>query len=1475
MNGIKNFVLNISDEDKGILSKSEIYEKFINVITPTTLTLFNVIKKYIHGKLSIMDVVNYMEPFLIYSDDLTFKQYQAIISFISQEIFKFNKTLPEKHRLFLKMMRLFSSKDLSFQAFSVTNILSNKDNLRENVLDSYDFYDLKANIFTNSENLRKIIVKDFGHLYYNAISIEGFPLVFSNDLEPIFDAEKDKLNNKLQSKDDKNTCKNYVVAKQYSTLEDLLTDNNVDIYFDKKFDNTKYSLLDEFQKELVTMTPEDFFTFLVSKLMVKLRLKEEEAEYLADTLITGVKKVLDGQYAIIYHINNVNETLIDYYVRNHNKWELDEKANKDLFTANQNILCNFQEKCISIPEKNNVLGTDDKCISLDRNETQLKEKFVKDIINEFDEKYLESKEIYEKFIREKYNYYQSVFPMLNQIELDNLLKYNNQKFRLGAANLEEEKPLVVSPYFKLRDYILGQQDFTKKQNDIVRFVSNFTREAYLNIIGPLGEQETMYWLYCNQTNVKLLPSFIYNLASCFINNYDNYNTFMDLTIKEIGTLSDDGDAWVDKHSGYVIKKIDFDVEEGYEEGGFKIKSRDVLEQDLGDTVFSASKNDIKITSPQSKMISNIITTLSMNMGINMDTQKEFIISTVNAVLSENLPSESSYKKKIQEMANKGKNIPSYKELYNSFVLYFSLGMYLIGVQTSIPSIKTRKTYPGCVRSFVGYPLEGAGDLSSLQYLACIAHKIRGPIDPWSVLLRKKETDISGKIKEYMDRFLLSIPEVIQKMKEKTEFLLTEPADVISKEHNIFNWKNFLPPLVPIKMKNFNSISSEFKNKLTQNLKSGSRSQREDILVIESKIIYFSLSLQEKIQNILQKEKLILSNAANEPYLENACCIEKGEYTTIRYFEERNKEIEPINQTVFQLSSILIDIKQISQAILFSTKVNTKNIYPSLNTDFNEETIYLAFIKYCHFNSLLPVNENLISLCSEKPDYLVENDSISEMIRKLKSDGRNYNNASFLRLLQIVGKEKIININLDPVTTTTIQKFRDILELISLEKDKILDSILIKLLNNVMDTFDIVSGVISDETKALNNYLIKSNDSVKKDVLEYIKKNSNADKKDIKIVDNFLNTQTEWESDKNIRGEEIKISDDSLYNGIQFFKSYIQNLTDIFPNIILNKVNYNNSEVPKYWGLSDYHNNDIKSIIKEYYIDLQKFYSDSSLISVLNEIQVICKNLVILSKETPSFTSIKYKENILKPIFDERTSKLLFEFYFLKIIDIYMKLSEDQNMVVKEVKKPIDEDELFSVDYLEDNITNTSNYVTEQTIFDKRIIKGNKKELRQKVSNLIISYIRIMSEHKNLINTSYDLVMDRVFKLKEKEKNMFTDRLKSISDEERNVDTILKINKLGVWSKGLQKGLTTYVKENYDDERDFADKMNQYEKILTSKNKNITSNNVQQYLDDFLEEMDADLETEKEAYDMSDMIGDYDDGNFEGDELEENDYYDDN
>ena len=59
---------------------------------------------------------------------------------------------------------------------------------------------------------------------------------------------------------------------------------------------------------------------------------------------------------------------------------------------------------------------------------------------------------------------------------------------------------------------------------------------------------------------------------------------IDIICSEQGTISDDGNLWVDKYSGYFIKNIDYDTEEGFTEEGFKLKTRDKLEQDLGDSV---------------------------------------------------------------------------------------------------------------------------------------------------------------------------------------------------------------------------------------------------------------------------------------------------------------------------------------------------------------------------------------------------------------------------------------------------------------------------------------------------------------------------------------------------------------------------------------------------------------------------------------------------------------------------------------------------------------------------------------------------------------------------------------------------------------------------------------------------------------------------------------------------------------------------
>ena len=102
-NNIKNFNLDFKTDAS---NKDEIYKKFINVIVPKTRILFNLMKKYITGKLSIIEVVGFLEPFLVYPDNLTYMLYKDIIYFIDGKISEYNKNLISGFKTFLELKKL-------------------------------------------------------------------------------------------------------------------------------------------------------------------------------------------------------------------------------------------------------------------------------------------------------------------------------------------------------------------------------------------------------------------------------------------------------------------------------------------------------------------------------------------------------------------------------------------------------------------------------------------------------------------------------------------------------------------------------------------------------------------------------------------------------------------------------------------------------------------------------------------------------------------------------------------------------------------------------------------------------------------------------------------------------------------------------------------------------------------------------------------------------------------------------------------------------------------------------------------------------------------------------------------------------------------------------------------------------------------------------------------------------------------------
>ena len=1379
--------------------------------------------------------------------------------------------------------------------------------------------------------------------------------MFSDNLNSFFENENTEVKNDKQFMESRfgDKCKNYVIAKQYQNINELNDDNNDNnnnesglktIYFDKKFDTTKYSLLNQYEKEMNKMESDEFINFLIEKLQKSEKLSKEDTVDLVETLITGMKEVKNGHYAILY--DSIND-IIHYYVRNNGVWVLDENIDKDGLNSfnNESILCNLQKDCVSISNNNTATGMD--CKTEDYNKSILAENALKSILSEFDKQYYQSKEELENKIKSVFEYYTSIFEKSEKIQNQRVVKYNNQQYLLGLEELKRndmdtgvDESLVAnpysSPYIKLRDMILGQSDFVKKQNDLIRFTQMFTRENMKDTtVGPLGEIESIYWRYCVKTNIKLLPNFLYTLACVFINDNDNYNEKVEYIIKDIGALSDDGDSWVDKHSGYVIKNINFDSEEGYE-GGFKIKSREIMNTETASGIASVVSDEngrskqleedvkIKMTknlSPENRIVMNIVNTLSQSCMVDISQQHEFIMKTVNEALLKSLPNESDYNNEVKEMANKGKTIPPYKTIYNSTILYVTMGMFLIGVQTHTPSIKKTHTFPGCVRSFHGFPIdsESSADFSSVEYIACIGYNIRSSVDPWSALQKQKRENITNRLKDTIQKILLSLPDVDRKIKDKLEYNIaretrrgtsTKHDDEEEDEHDIKTWTTFLPPLVNFKIRRLSNITTEFKSSLLSSLKSGGSKQREKILVVESKIIEFSLAIQEKIQQIITKKKLLLTNMANEPFVENACCNDTDIFSTIRYFEkESNGEIGNHNRIVEELTNILADINAIARSPYIVSKENTKNQYPAIANDFDEETIYRAFIVYCKFNSLIPTSEELISLCNEKPKNISSKDSYNEIISKLKKDGRNYTQESLLRLLQLVNRKNIVDIEMNNTTINSMQMMRNIFDNFDFEKEEVVYPSLQKLLVESLDVPATTKNSPNDpndeiedskEVRALKNHLSRTNDAMKKEIVDFIKKNYKLTGIKQRDIDGFLNELFEWGCDDEM--EDVR-KNDCMNKMVQFIKTYIQNFASVFPNIILNTVDYEKIDIPKYLGLSVTHTNDIKNIIKKYYENLRPYYKNSHVSSVLYNIQNKTKNLLMLSNETPFLTANSRSTSI----FDARLSKLLLEQFFLILFMEYVNLANNESMlfgvnvnmdmgkglgkgnnrksttkktsrkgrgsqlVIEEPDRDFSIEDVFTVESLEER----EQFIgLEGEAFENEYIRapGELKKLQTNIANLLLQYMTIMRDHKDIIDISYDKIMDKVFKIKEREKDTFTDRLKGKSDEARNVDTIMKINKLGEWGKGLQKGLTSYVKENYDEERDMMMNIASIERIVR-KNPDVTDENIDQHMDDYVYNKNIDLEAEREAYDMTNQIDDYNDGNFEGDEVENWEEYD--
>ena len=1396
--------------DDGLQDEPDKYEKYLQSIIPRTKTIFRIVKKYIDEKLTLSEVVKEMEPFLIYSDDLTYKQYSEITKFVRDKVNEYKKNYVASSRDFraLQSGKRFAERTW----YSIFNILTRE---KKEVMENG--YGLKMKGFSSSENYHRIMDIDSGRLFMTAVAMENMMLMTPVDINDIFQREKLRIDD--ATVDEKNDCGSYTLVKRYLELDELLDDNGKTIYVDKNLDQTRYDIIKEYDNEKQTMGTEEFEDFLKETLIKNIGLSQENAAKDARAMIDGKRMVEDGDYASL-EIDGGEKTY--YYRRTDGQWERDESF-PDV-SMSESEFCNIRKPCIKVKD-----DCDTNAIADEKRERTT----LDSMINEFNIKYEVSKEELSRLIQNRFAFFTYRMKILKKLRFDEKTRYSDRALMIGM-DTEENDDIIISPYVKLRDAILGQPDLVKRNTDIVRFQKNFTRDP------SEDSNEDAHWLYCKETNQKLLPVFIVTLASTFNENQYNYVRVLDQICASQGKLSDDGNAWVDKHSGYVIKQVAFDTEEGYDESGFKAVSREVMQEELGAVRSDELKR--KFNDPNAEKISNVIQAMASYMGFSVEPMQEFVIRNTLLITSKLVPSEKEHNRKRDALAKKGKKVPSYSDLYNTSMMIITFVFLLVGIQASVPSIKTRKQFPGCKKSFDGFPLDGSGDDSAIQYIACVANSIKSGVSPWGVLKKMKATGIAKRMKDIINKYVVPDSAIQTLFNEKRNYMITEKGNDVPVELDIARWNTFLPPLVAITT--HGEDINEYTKELVKHIESGKYVSNIQISKLKSGMIHYPMVLVEEIQKVIQKEMPLLTNISQEAFLENACCIDEDEETTINYFIKRVPSLGKINSIMKKLHTIYRDISDITVAPRIFSSVNTRRIYPALSSAFSKKTIYRALIEHCRFGTLFPIPDNLLQVCIKKPDDFSLLDSLKTQIEKLEMEGINFSLEHLNRLLQTVNRENTITVSLYDDETSSMEKLRAYLS----DDTIAIPEKLHQLLKDITDTFDINVSEPTPEMKKLINYVDKEINDLKASIIIFLQKNSKLTTRKFNSIVELLRKMT--------------LVDDEGSETTDFIKNIMYQLTQVFPNMVINNVDYEEITFPPHWrsSLSERHIADIYNIIHSYYKGLTRF----------NENDVLCKMLEHITSKTqmwrdfvdvlPVFERIEKNGGV--PSINTSMVSMLAQYSLLQCIGIFIA-QVDETGLVGVAPGPGEQDDSAL------EITTLNEIIDEEigNISEIDIVSGEKLQRSETMASFLLETITIFGNTKRLVDYTYKDVIYRVNVSKEKEKDQFTKRLKELTDEEREIENIMKKHKLGVWSKGLSKGVTQYEQDTYDEERREMEKIIALEQKVGSQDF-VSDMNRDIFMSEAAEaaRVDAMIDAEESRIEYMGEDADYEEMGMDGDEM---------
>jgi hypothetical protein len=670
--------------------------------------------------------------------------------------------------------------------------------------------------------------------------------------------------------------------------------------------------------------------------------------------------------------------------------------------------------------------------------------------------------------------------------------------------------------------------------------------------------------------------------------------------------------------------------------------------------------------------------------------------------------------------------------------------------------------------------------------------------------------IEKNLRKVMDEVVIKKrPDFADLYEKRAKYVEEHPEEAdIPEEYAVRKWTGFLPPVVAFSVvRRLEPIADGYRKELLEMMKTGNRMQRQQIAMFKTRAVQYGYGIIELISQIVAKKDVLLQTAAAVPYIENACCNDgAANMTTLEYFEKESAEIGGFLSAVSGWEEVLASVRAISRASMLYSAGDTRLRMGAEQTqrmEHFEENAYLALVHYCNMDRDTPIPQDLHGILSEKMVGYDPRATIQEKVAFFKSHGRSMTVRELEILMDVVRRRNILPIQVGSVGDKGAGYTDGLVDFITgHERKTFLDPRVSKILTEALKTPAAKSEnmmVLEDneEVRELKNVLSEEIGGMQTSIEAFLQGVRKIPKKERDIWLAFLVDAPKWK-DQDL--------DFSLKTATQFMQNSIFAITHVYPEIIVTG-HFSEKKIPNHWKLGGNHVSQLAGDIEKHYKVLDGAIGSESMATFLRNFQEKSRDISLFLSLIPVQYEIAKrvgdgKSATFHGIFDKRAIALLYTYCWMRCFAIYLECAKDESLlelVVQgkranrraQIREAGDPSLIESV--AEDSVEETG-------LEEVEVVYGNVDDIKEGVADLMVGFLKITRASKDVVDYSKANVERQVVRSKQAEKKMITDFLQDMSSEERQVENLKKIMKLGRWSVGLQKGIVSYDKDTWEREQ---------------------------------------------------------------------------